>query len=189
MLCVTVNGCAHGCSLALHIWPCLLLSVRAAERFNTDPSPVHAASRTPRFLNVIEHHTSVQEQAYCSSCWCDSLCFSKTGTTDILFHWYVCVWAEGAPPQDYLEGERLRFTSGGCYVGESFSKNHEYGAVSKSACSEISTFCRGPCSAVSLIPVFLSPPPTARDCFQITLISLLAITSPGLAVNGDYKAA
>lgn len=55
-------------------------------------------------------------------------CFFKAGTTDILFLRYVCVWADGAPPQDYLEGERLRF-SGGCYVGESFSKNHKYGAV------------------------------------------------------------
>lgn len=82
-----------------------------------------------------------------------TLCFFKAGTTDILFHWYVCVWAEGAPPQDYLEGERLRFTSGGCYVGESFSKNHRYGTVSNSLCSLISTFCRAPCCAVSLIPV------------------------------------
>lgn len=43
------------------------------------------------------------------------------------------MWAEGAPPQDYLEGERLSFASGGCYVGESFSRNHKYGAVSNCA--------------------------------------------------------
>lgn len=71
--CVTVNGRTHarthGCSLALHVWPCHLLLVRAEESFNAHPSRAHAASRTSRFLNVIEHHTSEQEQAYRSSCW------------------------------------------------------------------------------------------------------------------------
>lgn len=66
---------------------------------------------------MIEHQAGVREQRYRSSAvvpfW-----FYKAGTTDVLIHGYVCVWAEGAPPQDYLGGERLGFTSGGCYVGE-----------------------------------------------------------------------
>lgn len=104
----------------------------------------------------------------------------------MLIHWDVCVWAGGAPPQDYLGRERLRFTRGGCYVGESFSKTHKYGAVSNGV--KRNTSLVNCCPAATRIPVFLPIALTARDCFQMTLLSRSAITSPAFAVNGDYNA-